>query len=88
MPTNDERRKVADNLRDYEQDMLELYRLIIKLIDPGQEPTCRMRFDSVHCDLVCSRCGAWVRTDASSTIDGASLKFCPNCGAKVVSDAD
>lgn len=49
---------------------------------------CEMRFDTVHHDYVCSGCGAFVRTDASRRLDGsASLKYCPNCGRKVVSDA-
>ena len=47
--------------------------------------TCRMEFDTVHHDCVCSACGAFVRTDASRRWDGAaSLKYCPNCGRKVI----
>lgn len=54
------------------------------LIEPEPERTCRMEYDTVHGDFVCSECGAWVRTDAARTLCGSSLKYCPNCGAKVV----
>lgn len=50
------------------------------------ERTCTMEYDTVHGDFVCSECGAWVRTDAASTTRGASLRYCPNCGAKVVDE--
>lgn len=47
--------------------------------------TCRMEFDTVHHDHKCSACGAFVRTDASRRLDcSASLKYCPNCGRKVI----
>lgn len=63
-----------------------LFNRLADLIEPEPERTCRMEYDTVHGDFVCSECGAWVRTDASRTLSGASMKYCPNCGAKVVSE--
>ena len=50
------------------------------------DPTCRLRFDSVHQDFVCTHCGAWF--DGFQTFDGhgkwSDMRYCPNCGARVV----
>lgn len=54
------------------------------------ERTCRMKYDSVHEDFVCSACGEWHSTatydacDADDCLVFRSYKYCPNCGAKVV----
>lgn len=51
------------------------------------DPTCKLRFDSVHQDFVCTHCGAWF--DGFQTYDGHGkwndMRYCPNCGARVVS---
>lgn len=58
-------------------------RRVADLID---RPTCRMRFDAVHQDFVCSACGHWF--DSFQTFDGhgkwSDMRYCPNCGARVV----
>lgn len=54
--------------------------------------TCRMRYDPVHCDYVCTACGEWHNTgmydacDADDVILLRPYKYCPNCGAKVVDE--
>lgn len=62
---------------------VETYAAIADLIDP----TCKLRFDSVHQDFVCTQCGAWF--DGFQTYDGHGkwndMRFCPHCGARVVS---
>ena len=48
------------------------------------EKKCVFKYDNVHGDYVCQECGAFVRTDAARLFDGsATLKYCPNCGAKI-----
>lgn len=58
------------------------------LIEPEPDITCE--FDSQACGkLRCKRCGAFVSVD--SVWDCSSLitvRYCPNCGAKVISNAD
>lgn len=62
------------------------------LIEPEPERTCRMEYDHVHCDYVCSACGEWHNTgtydacDADDVILLRPYKYCPNCGAKVVDE--
>lgn len=50
------------------------------------DPTCKLRFDSVHQDFVCTHCGAWF--DGFQTYNGHGkwndMRYCPNCGARVV----
>ena len=65
-------------------DWVGIAHRLADLIEPEPERTCTMEYDAVHGDFVCNRCGAWVRTDASRTLSGASMKYCPYCGAKVV----
>lgn len=61
----------------------ETYAALADLIDP----TCKLKFDFVHLDFVCTSCGAWF--DEFQTYDGHGrwndMRFCPNCGARVVS---
>lgn len=52
------------------------------------DQTCEARFDTVCDDLSCPRCGSkW--PDRCQTYDGASgwhdFRYCPHCGARVVS---
>lgn len=60
-----------------------VFRRLADLIDP----TCKLRFDSVHQDFVCTHCGAWF--DGFQTYDGHGkwndMRYCPKCGARVVS---
>ena len=62
------------------------------LIDPKPERTCRMEYDPVHCDYVCTACGEWHNTgmydacDADDMILLRPYRYCPKCGAKVVSE--
>lgn len=44
--------------------------------------TCRMKYDPVHCDFVCSECGAFVKKKIFFI--KSSLNYCPNCGAMVI----
>ena len=54
------------------------------------DPTCKLRFDAVHDDFVCSACAA--KFDHFQTYDGHGrwndMRYCPNCGARVVTDDD
>ena len=62
------------------------------LIEPEPERTCRMEYDPVHCDYVCTACGEWHNTgmydacDADDRIVFKPYRYCPNCGAKVVGE--
>lgn len=59
---------------------------MVRLADLIDRQTCKLRFDSVHQDFVCTRCGAWF--DGFQTFDGHGkwndMRYCPNCGARVV----
>ena len=54
------------------------------------ERTCRIEYDFVHCDYICSECGEWFETGGvlrslhNGEVEHVSFKFCPSCGAKVV----
>ena len=70
---------------DWEQTCASL----ADLIEPEPERTCRMRYDPVHCDYVCTNCGEWHNTgmyDACDADDRVLLRpyrYCPECGARV-----
>ena len=59
------------------------------LIEPEPERTCRMEYDHVHCDYVCTACGEWHNTgmydacDADDRIVFKPYRYCPECGARV-----
>lgn len=53
------------------------------------ERTCRLAYDSVHADYVCSSCGEWLEDTDYDAYAGEErvrrpYRFCPSCGAKVV----
>ena len=56
------------------------------------ERTCRLVYDPVHLDYVCSACGEWRDTplydarDADDALVCRDYRFCPHCGARVVDD--
>lgn len=59
------------------------------LIEPEPEIiTCE--FDSQKCGKIrCKRCGAFVSVDSVwDCISRIPVRYCPNCGAKVISNAD
>lgn len=64
-------------------DWLTINDRLADLIDP----TCELRFDAVHQDFVCGACSH--RFDSFQTFDGHGkwhdMRYCPNCGARVVS---
>lgn len=53
---------------------------------------CRMEYDPVHRDYVCSACGerfnthGYVRVSRGGDIELAPYRCCPNCGAKAVGE--
>lgn len=56
------------------------------LIEP-EERTCRLTYDTVHDDMVCSSCGAWLDMVAYSELEtSGQMRYCPACGAKVVDE--
>ena len=67
----------------------EVFAFVADLIEPEPERTCRMEYDPVHCDYVCTACGEWHNTgmyDACDADDRVLLRpyrFCPKCGARV-----
>lgn len=99
MPTDDERREVAARLREpYPRftNLVDAFGLtapvpihelryhLADLIEP-EERTCR---DDGTGAFRCTRCGAFARRDAVMDCTGQiPLRYCPNCGARVV-DAD
>ena len=54
--------------------------------------TCRMEYDPVHCDYICTSCGERYETDMYISISGDDRRFikqkryCPNCGARVMDE--
>lgn len=69
-----------------------LFNRLADLIEPEPERTARLEYDEVHCDYVCTACGERTPTgvyEAVADDDRLLLKpmrFCPNCGARVVSE--
>lgn len=81
-----------DYLLDLEEclpDGDSAFTVLADLIEPEPERTCRMRYDPVHCDYVCTACGEWHNTamydacDADDMLVFKPYKFCPKCGARV-----
>ena len=66
---------------------VELKDRLADLIEPDPEITCE--FDSQVCGKRrCKRCGAFVSVDSVWDCSGCiPAKYCPNCGAKVISNA-
>lgn len=56
------------------------------------ERTCRMEYDAVHCDCVCTACGERYESDlyVAVTDDDRTIlrpmRYCPSCGARVVKE--
>lgn len=49
------------------------------------DPTCQMKGIPESSYRACSRCGAFVRRDAATNCTEAiTVRFCPNCGARVI----
>lgn len=67
----------------------ELCDRLADLIDPD---TCRMEYDPVHNDYVCSKCGEFFDTatygarNSDDEYVEKGFKHCPNCGRKVVKE--
>ena len=62
-----------------------VYGALADLID---RPTCCIVYDKVHADYVCSRCGEVFVRDSYDIVRSRGFKdfrFCPNCGAEVIS---
>ena len=58
------------------------------LIEPEPDITCE--FDSQVCGKIrCKRCGAFVSVDSVWDCFGCiPVRYCPNCGSKVIRNAD
>lgn len=66
---------------------MELHECLADLIEPEPERTCRNEFDRCFA-FECSECGVNVEGGdmlGHNSSEGA-FNFCPNCGAKVVSE--
>ena len=60
-------------------------RTLKKLADLIDRPTCEMKGDPRVEYGRCSHCGAFVRRDAVTNCIGViRVRYCPNCGARVV----
>lgn len=70
----------------------EICSRLADLIEPKTERTCRMEYDHVHCDYVCTSCGEWHNTGMYDACDADDMvllrpyRYCPKCGAKVEVD--
>lgn len=65
----------------------DIFRRFADLID---RPTCAVRMGVTGHVGVCTRCGAMIETRAAvfDAIEALPTRYCPNCGAEVVSDGD
>ena len=69
--------------------MTTAYNRARKLWNRREGRTCRMDYDQVHCDYICTSCGERYETDMYISISGDDRRFikqkryCPNCGARV-----
>lgn len=65
----------------------KVYAALADLID---RPTCTVSMGVTGHVGVCMRCGALVETRAAvfNAIEALPTRYCPNCGAEVVSDGD
>lgn len=56
------------------------------------ERTCRMEYDTVHCDYICTSCGERYESDVYVAISDDDrhffkpMRYCPNCGARVTDE--
>lgn len=54
--------------------------------------TCRMEYDTVHHDYVCTKCGERYDSGTYTSVSDDDkyllkpIRFCANCGARVVND--
>lgn len=63
------------------------YMRLADFIEPEPERTCRLAYDTVHDDMVCSACGSWLDMVAYSELEtSGQMRYCPVCGAKVVDE--
>lgn len=73
--------KMSNNFHTFTE---QLCRRIADLIEPEPERTCRD--DGVDA-FRCTRCGAFAKREAVTDLCGPiPIRFCPNCGAKAVTD--
>ena len=89
MPTNDERRRVAARLRDFDgfgyPSWKDLCNLISDFIEPEPERTCRNNAPN-YLRFLCSECGKVIYHDNANEAGNEEedkLNYCPNCGCKV-----
>ena len=48
------------------------------------ERTCTMAHDAARCVMVCSECDAVIGVHVSGSKGIKAIRYCPNCGCKVV----
>jgi DNA-directed RNA polymerase subunit RPC12/RpoP len=55
-------------------------------LDLIERKTCRMRYDTVHIDYVCTNCGAFFQYPEyyDEIGDAVPFNYCPHCGAQVI----
>ena len=72
--------------QDHESFCKDMWETLANLIEPEPERTCEFE-PLIGGKKRCKRCGAFVSSDAVWDCFGViSARFCPNCGAKVVSE--
>lgn len=102
-PTSDERREVAERLREYGNDALkdgsllrtlkdvtgaDSWRHVLLALADLIDPTCKNLTTRPADVLFCSECGEHVDIASVENADDYHPRYCPNCGARVVSDDD
>lgn len=74
---------------DLERDARDLHRMA-DLIEPEPKRTCSLEYDTVHHDYVCTKCGERYDSGMYTSVSDDDkfllkpMRFCTNCGAKVV----
>ena len=66
----------------------------VRAVKVREGRTCRMEYDPVHCDYVCTLCGERYESGMYSKVtddDGVvmvQMRYCPNCGARIEDEVD
>ena len=86
---------IATTVCSYDVPNVEtLLNRLADLVEPEQERTARLEYDTAHCDYVCTHCGERYYTMmyeavvGDCRVDFKPMLFCTSCGARFKEDDD